>query len=77
VGGKTVSIRLNIPKYLTVFYPLVKITSSGTTNLAYIPVTAGNVYNDASNTNQLDILDYNAIMDCREDVDTANKSGVC
>ena len=40
-------------------------------------MVTGNVYNDETNQNQLDILDYNAIMDCREDVDAANKSGTC
>ncbi len=77
LGGKTVSVRISVPKYLTIIYPLVAIKSVGTTNLPYKPLITGNVYSDATNQNQLDILDYNAIMDCREDVDTVNKSGTC
>lgn len=77
LGGQPVSVRVSIPNYLTILYPLIVVRKSGTTNLPYMAMIAGNVYNDASNQNQLDILDYNAIMDCREDVDTANKSGTC
>lgn len=77
IGGKTVSIRVSVPQYLTHVYPLVTIKDGATTNLSYVPLITGNVYSDSSNQNQLDILDYNAIMDCREDVDTVNKTGTC